>query len=282
MEFNSTTFELLRLWPNDDTLKYCTSYTSPSGSIIAEKDHVRVLGVALFNTGNFPEHIRNVVTKVKNLTSWILRSFSCRSAEVMLTLWKSLVLPHLEYASQLWSPLQKGLIQHMEALQWSFLRKIKSSVQNNYWKTLMKFRMYSLERRRERYRIIYLWKIIEELTSNLSSNGEIKLKNNERLGRLYHIKKNILNSQPKILKLRDGSFSVNSVFLFSTIPKPITNLTKCPVEVFKKQLDDFLQTIPDEPQITGMTMYRRANSNSIVDMNSPWIFRYLLYLFNIY
>ena len=144
MEFNSTKFELLRLWPNDGTLKYCTSYTSPSGSIIAEKDHLKDLGVTLSNTGNFSEHIRKVVTKVKNLTSWILRSFSCRSAEVMLTLWKSPVLPHLEYASQLWSPLQKGLIQQMEALQWSFLRKIKSSVRNNYWKTLKKFRMYSL------------------------------------------------------------------------------------------------------------------------------------------
>ena len=105
MEFNSTKFELLRLWPNDDTLKYCSSYTSPSGSIIAEKDHGKDLGVTLSNTGNFSEHIRKVVTKVKNLTSWILRSFSCRSDEVMLTLWKSLVLPHLKYASQLWSPL---------------------------------------------------------------------------------------------------------------------------------------------------------------------------------
>ena len=116
MDFNNTKFELLMLWPNDDTLKYCTSYTSPSGSIIVEKVHVKDLGFTLANTENLCEHIRTVVTKVKNLTSSVLRSFSCRSAEVMLTLWKSLVLPHLEYASQLWSPLQKDLIQKMEAL----------------------------------------------------------------------------------------------------------------------------------------------------------------------
>ena len=118
MEFNRTTFELLRLWPNDDTLKYCTNYTSPSGSIIAVKD----LGVTLFNTGNFSEHIRKVVTKVKNLTSWILRSFSCKSAEVMLTLWKSLVLHRLEYVLQLWS---------CEYMQMYELRGFSSSLDKN-------------------------------------------------------------------------------------------------------------------------------------------------------
>ena len=94
MEFNSSKFELLRYWLNDDALKYCTNYTSPSGSIIPEKDHVKDLGVTLSDDGKFNEHVRKVIVKVKNLTSWILRSFSNRSAEVMLTLWKSLVLPH--------------------------------------------------------------------------------------------------------------------------------------------------------------------------------------------
>ena len=69
MEFNSSKFELLRYWLNDDALKYCTNYTSPSGSIIPEKEHVKDLGVTLSDDGKFNEHVRKVIVKVKNLTS---------------------------------------------------------------------------------------------------------------------------------------------------------------------------------------------------------------------
>ena len=61
-------------------------------------------------------------------------------------------------------------------------------------------------------------------------------------------------------------FSVNAVKLFNALPKQIRNITECPVDAFKSQLDKFLDTVPDEPQITGMPMYRRAEPNSIVDM----------------
>ena len=266
MEFNSSKFELLRYWLKDEALRYCTNYTSPSGSIIPEKEHVKDLGVMLSQDGSFNEHVRNVIKKVKNLTSWILRSFSIRSAEVMLTLWKSIVLPHIEYASQLWSPIRKGPIQQLEDLQWCFLRKIKSCVRGNYWATLKKFRLYSLERRRERYRVIYLWKMIEGLVPNLDSNGAIEQTINERQGRKCRLKNNVMNSLPRIRTLRDGSFSANAVKLFNSIPKEIRNATNCNVDSFKSQLDDFLKSVPDEPQIPGMTRYRRADSNSIVDM----------------
>ena len=41
---------------------------------------------------------------------------------------------------------------------------------------------------------------------------------------------------------------------------------KCSVDVFKGQLDKFLLTVPDEPQITGYTAQRRAESNSLLGM----------------
>ena len=80
----------------------------------------------------------------------------------MLTLWKSLVLPILDYCSQLWSPSNKGLIQQIESIQQSFTRKIAiGNLTNNYWDRLSHLKLYSLQRRRERYAIIYVWKILE-------------------------------------------------------------------------------------------------------------------------
>ena len=46
----------------------------------------------------------------------------------MLTLWKTLVLPRLEYCSQLWDPFHVGEIQQLEIVQRSFIRKIDGAL----------------------------------------------------------------------------------------------------------------------------------------------------------
>ena len=195
MEFNDVKFEVLRYWLTDDALKYCTNYTSNIGTIIHEKEIVKDLGVLIYNTGSFNGHIDHVINTAKRLSSWILRTFECRSPEVMITLWKAIVLPHLEYSSQLWSPIRKGLIQQLEAIQWSYLRKIKVAKKMNYWETLSKFKMYSLERRRERYRIIYMWKIMEGMVPNMiETNGEVVTNFHPRHGRKSSLRKQIINT----------------------------------------------------------------------------------------
>jgi hypothetical protein len=43
-------------------------------------------------------------------------------------------------------------------------------------------------------------------------------------------------------------------------------MTNCTVDSFKSELDKYLSSIPDEPQIPGYTCCRRAESNSILHM----------------
>ena len=149
MEFNDVTFELLRYWLNNHPLKCCTSYTSCRRSIIDEKELLKDLGVLMFSNGTFTDHIKDIITKVKKIVPWILQTFNCHTSHVMLNLWKLMVLPHLEYASRLLSPSPKGQIQKLEALQWSYLHKIKSNHRVDYRKTLKKYGLYSVECRRE-------------------------------------------------------------------------------------------------------------------------------------
>ena len=46
------------------------------------------------------------------------------------------------------------------------------------------------------------------------------------------------------------------------------------MDTFKRRLDNYLSTIPDEPQVLGYTAQRRADSNSVLDMakfvNAHW------------
>ena len=54
--------------------------------------------------------------------------------------------------------------------------------------------------------------------------------------------------------------------LFNTLPRYLRDLTHCSKEVFKKQLDHFLATLPDEPLLPNYYHLRRADSNSVKEM----------------
>ena len=223
------------------------------------------------NDGTFKHHILQTIDSAKQQSSWVLRTFKTRAEIPMLTLWKSLVLPKLEYCSQLWCPLRVGEIQRIEIIQWSFIRKIKQQKPLNYWETLAKYKLYSLQRRRERYRIIYAWKILEKLVPNLSeqdSSTTIKQVDSLRKGRYCSIP--IVNSKSSKASqtLRSASFSSHAPSLFNCLPKSLRNLTGYSTDHFKHHLDKFLVTVPDEPLIPGYTAYRRADSNSLVHMTS--------------
>ena len=123
------------------------------------------------NTGTFTDHISHVVETANKVTSSILRSFKSRDPVLMITLWKSLVLPRIEYCSQLWSPTNKGDITRLELLQKNYTRKIHGSYGSNYWERLKKFNIFSLQRRRERYQIIYIWKILQNFVRNVGESG---------------------------------------------------------------------------------------------------------------
>ena len=135
MELNDIKFELLRYGPNQ-LIKQESSYTTPTGKVIETKETVKDLGVYMSNDCLFKVQINNVIEKAKNIISWILRSFRSRTYKTMMTLYKSLVIPIIEYCSVLWSPKATGLIQKLESIQWSFLRKIKGSHGKNYWECL--------------------------------------------------------------------------------------------------------------------------------------------------
>lgn len=266
MEFNGGKFEVMR-YGLDEIVKLVTSYVTESGSIITQKSELKDLGVMLSDDCTFDVHITKIVTSAKNLTSWILRTFTTRDATTMLMLWKSLVRPVLEYCSVLWCPIKAGQIQALDALQWSFLRKINGTKDLDYWQCLKKFKLYSLQRRRERYRIIYVWKIIEKLVPNITGTDyAVRTFTSIRHGRkgILPLLRNGISE--KVKTLRYATVSMHGVQLFNTMPKSIRELTDITVDKFKRELDEFLGTVPDEPLLHGYTAFRRKESNSLMHM----------------
>ena len=88
-------------------LKKESIYLTNTGSKIVTKINVKDLGVILNSNLNYEDHINSIIKKVNGICAWILCVFKYREPKVLITLWKSLVLPHLDYCSQLWSPIKK-------------------------------------------------------------------------------------------------------------------------------------------------------------------------------
>ena len=264
MLYNSKKLEALRYGP-DQVLKTTTNYTAPDGSIIPDKDSVRDLGVTMTADGSFRQHISAMCLSARNMCAWILRTFHSRSEELMMTLWKSLVLPILDYCSQLQFPSKTGKIQEIEDIQKSFTRKIHSLKRGDYWERLDSYNLYSLQRRRERYRILYVWKILQNIVPNVGENG-IKSRSSIRHGRFCLVPKPISTASAEVQQLKEGSFCVNGVKLFNSLPKSLRNLKDVDLSTFKQKLDKFLSTVADEPQCPGYTARRRAASNSLLHM----------------
>ena len=252
MKFNGGKFQILRYGPNKELKENTLYFTGEMIDVIEQVSQVKDLGIILTDDGKFEEQIEIAAKKARQKCGWLLRSFYTRNETFLRQMFNTLVQPHLDYCSQLWSPQEGQHLDKMESVLRNFTRKITTLKQLNYWERLEKLKLNSEERRMERYKIIYTWKILEGLVPNcgiqkIESEGQ-----NEHHGRLCQIPKMKTKVQ-SIQTMREASFQVTGPKLFNKLPKSLRNLSKCGPDEFKKELDEFLSFVPDEPKCPGLT-----------------------------
>jgi hypothetical protein len=163
VQFNGTKFEVMRYRVRTEIgMPHC--YLASDGTEI-EKQLVRDLGVLMSTEATFDAHIEEIVARSRQRMGWIWRTFRTRKAAPMITLFRALVLPNLEYCCQLWLPIKVGAVRKLEAVQRTLKYRISGmrELNLNYWERLKHLGVYSLERRREWYIILYTWKMITGL-----------------------------------------------------------------------------------------------------------------------
>ena len=97
-----------------------TAYTmeTTNGTISIEKvKSEKDLGVIFDSKLTFTEHIITKVSKANQIVGLIFRTFTCMDREMFLNLFKSLVRPHLEYATTIWAPIYKKDAIQIENVQ---------------------------------------------------------------------------------------------------------------------------------------------------------------------
>ena len=192
------------------------------------------------------------------------KTFNTRETYFMKFMWKTLVQGHIDYCSQLYLPSKTSELQKLENLQKWYTKRIPEVRNLNYWQRLGALHMYSQQRRLERYRIIYTWKILEGLAPNCG----LEFHSHERRGRQVKVPQ--LKGSQSVRTLRDQSFQVNGPQLFNCLSLKLRNTSKVSVDEFKEKLDQFLEKIPDEPNVEGLVptacnQFNASPSNSIID-----------------
>ena len=183
----------------------------------------------------------------------------------MKFMWKSLVQGHIDYCSQLYFPNQSNELQSLENLLKTFTKKIPEVSHLDYWSRLKHLKMFSQQRRAERYRILYTWKVLEGLVPNCGIHHKL----NERRGRECLIPAS--RGRQAIQSLRDQSFQMAGPKLFNSLPRYLRDLKKISIEEFKEKLDQFLASLPDHPKIGDLVpnicnQTTAKPSNSLTDV----------------
>ena len=266
MKFNGSKFEVIRYGTNKEIKENTLYFTPNQENVIEEKETLRDLGVILSSNMKFSEHIDKITATVNKKMGWILRTFRSRDTFFMKLLWKQLLQPHVDYCSQLYFNGQSSDLDRLENLQRTYTRKIYEVRNLDYWARLRALRLNSQERRFERYRILYTWKVIEGLVPNCG----ISTQTSERNGRFCEIRKLNRNASQRVQTLKENSFNINGPMLFNSLPKKIRQISKCSVDQFKAKLDEFLSKVPDQPKTPSLVpeacnQFTAKPSNSLMD-----------------
>ena len=120
----------------------------------------------------------------------------------------------------------------------------------HYWDCLVHLSLMSLQRRREKFIILHMWKILHGNTSN---DLNVQFVARPRFGNLAVIPPPRKNSSAANQSLFDSSFAVQGPKLWNAMPYHLNVIQE--LEQFKDQLTKFMLSLPDIHQ-SGVTLHQ--------------------------
>ena len=158
--------------------------------------------------------------------------------------WKVYIQPIADYCSQLWGPSNGADLRRLENTFKSYTAKIEGIKHLNYWERLKTLKMYSLGRRIERYKILYIYKILNGSVQNCGIDWT-QCNNSGTL-----IKE--ISTKQYFTTLRENSFHYSAPRLFNKLPRVLRDDKISTLDEWKFKLDNIISKIPDQPAVTDL------------------------------
>ncbi len=128
-------------------------------------DQERDLGVLISNSLKVADECQQAYAKANKMLGLVARMIRHKDMNLMLRLYKTLVRPHLEYASAAWSPHYAKDKKLLERVQHRFTRMFDELRDMEYAARLEILRLWSLEERRNRADLIELFRMARGFSS---------------------------------------------------------------------------------------------------------------------
>ena len=123
---------------------------------------MRDLGLQFCSDGSYKEQVGIAAKKAARKANWVLRVFRNRSIDFFKNMFTSLIQPHLDYGCPVWSPSTQRSITIIEDVLRRFSKRCPGISHLHYWDRLKKLGLNSMERRQERFTILYVFKILRK------------------------------------------------------------------------------------------------------------------------
>ena len=200
-------------------------------NIIKETTSVKYLGITINSKLNWSDHIANITSKASSVLGFLQRNFKKCPINTKVSLYKSMVLPILEYGCAIWDPFTAKDIDNIEKIQ----RRAARFILNDYsWNTsvtqlLQKLNLPSLKSRRTCQKAIMIYKIIHSLVCIPSSHlipNTSKTRHHQYCFRLPYSR----------LNAHLYSFFPSAIRIWNNLSSSIINSSS--LDTFKKNLFD--------------------------------------------
>lgn len=135
------------------------------------------------------KHVAEITKSANKILGMIKRTITCKNTENIMSYYKTLVRPILDYASGIWNPYHRKDIEKLEKIQRRATKLIREIRNLPYTERLRKCKLMTLEQRRRRYDLIEMFKIMKgiykvnkellfQLNTNQTRGHELKVKKN--------------------------------------------------------------------------------------------------------
>ena len=232
MNFNADKCKVLHIGYRNEKANYILN-----GTQLKSVDREVDLGVTISSNLKPSQQCSEVVKKANKIIGLIGRSFEYKSKDIILTLYNSLVRPHLEYCVQAWCPYYHKDIDKLERVQRRVTKMIPNLRNKPYEERLKELNLFPLTQRRLRGDLIQVFKIIKGIDNMDCSKYFTIDHSNYTRGNGCKIVGKAFNSHES-----KNNFFHRVVNLWNGLPREVIDCNT--VETFKCRIDKFFVSNP--------------------------------------
>ena len=157
---------------------------------LQEVDYEKDLGVTVCQDLKVLVHCKEAYCKANRMLGLISRTIKYRNPKSLITLYKTLVRPHLDYCSTVWNPQYCKDKSLLERVQHRFTRLFPHLRGLPYEERLNQLGLWSLGERRNRADLIEIFKMVKGLTATPWSVFFLRAEDKKTRGHSWKLVKN--------------------------------------------------------------------------------------------